>query len=140
MPEDAVFVDTWALLALINRDDARHAEAAALSKRFAAERRPLLISAWVLTEFLGGAARPPLRALAAESVQRISASPRVEVIYADQNDWQQAFAFYQAHAGKAWSLLDCLSILICRMRNISDVFTGDHHFEQAGLKAIPGRS
>jgi hypothetical protein len=27
MPADAVFVDIWALLALINRDDARHAEA-----------------------------------------------------------------------------------------------------------------
>jgi uncharacterized protein len=138
MGADAVFVDTWALLALTNRDDARHAEAVALGQQFFAERRPHITSEWVLTEFLGGAARPPLRLLAIESVRRALASPRTEVIYANHSDWRQAFEIYESHADKSWSLIDCLSILICRTKNITDVFTGDRHFEQAGLNAIPG--
>ena len=138
MATDVVFVDTWAMLALTNRDDARHAEAVALSQRFSAERRPLFTSEWVLAEFLGAAARPPLRALAIESVRRARKSTRVEVIPANHENWQQGFEFYEAHADKSWSLVDCLSILICRTRNVTDVFTGDRHFEQAGLNAIPG--
>lgn len=140
MPADAIFVDTWALLALINRDDARHAEAVALSRQFASEQRAILTTEWVLTEFLSGAARPPLRALAVESVHRGWRSTRYEVIPLNREDWQRGFEFYESHADKSWSLVDCLSILVCRARNITDVFTGDHHFEQAGLNAIPGKA
>lgn len=138
MAADAVFVDTWAFLALTNRDDARHGEAVALSRQFFSERRPLITSDWVLTEFLGGAARPPLRALAVESVRRLWASPRMEVIRAGHDDWKRGFELYETHNDKSWSLVDCLSIAICRAKNVTDVFTGDHHFEQAGLNAIPG--
>lgn len=138
MAADAVFVDTWAFLALTNRDDARHEEAVALSQRFFSARRPLITSEWVLTEFLGGAARPPLRALAIESVRRLRTSPRMEVILASHDDWKRGFELYEAHTDKSWSLVDCLSIAICLTKNVSDVFTGDHHFEQAGFNAIPG--
>src|SRR5487761_1322859 len=109
MATDAVFVDTWALPALTNRDDARHAEAVALSQRFSAECKPLLTSEWVLAEFLGGAARPPLCALAVESVRRARTSTRMEVIRASHEDWRRGFELYEAHADKAWSLVDCLS-------------------------------
>ena len=80
MAADAVFIDTWALLALTNRDDARHIEAVDLTQQFLADRRPLITSEWILTEFLGGAARPPLRSLAVESVRLALASSRMEVI------------------------------------------------------------
>ena len=136
MAVEIVFVDTWAFLALTNRDDTRHPEAVALSQQFFAQRRPLLTTEWVLTEFLGGAARPPLRALVIESVRRALASPRLEVIQADHDDWRRGFELYESHTDKSWSLVDCLSILVCRARGITDVFTCDHHFEQAGFNAI----
>lgn len=136
MPADTVFVDTWALLALINRDDARHAEAVALGRRLSDEGRPLLTTAWVFTEFLGAAARAPLRALAVESIRRASNSPRMEVVPAGQEDWRRGFDLYEARTDKSWSLVDCLSILVCQARNITDVFTADRHFEQAGLMPL----
>lgn len=75
MPADAVFIDTWAFLALINGDDSGHADAMALSHRLHAERPPLITTEWVLTEVLGGASRPPFRALAVQGVRRTLGSP-----------------------------------------------------------------
>lgn len=53
MSADAVCIDTWAFLALINGNDSRHAEAMAVSHRLNIERRPLVTTEWVLGEFMG---------------------------------------------------------------------------------------
>jgi hypothetical protein len=132
----AVFVDTWALLALINRDDAWHKQAVAVSRELSVQATPLVTSEWVLTEFLGGAAHPSLRALAVESVRQAYLSARFEIIAASHDDWQRGFELFQARTDKSWSLVDCLSILICQWRSITEVFSGDHHFTQAGLSIL----
>jgi predicted nucleic acid-binding protein len=118
----AVFVDTWALLALINRDDAWHSQAVELSRTLSVQATPLLTTEWVLTEFLGGAARPPLRALAVESVRKAYLSPRFEIMPASHDDWAHGFELYEHRPDKSWSLVDCLSILACQRRGIADLF------------------
>lgn len=139
MAAEAVLIDTWALLALINRDDQWHRPAAELSRELHARSRPLLTTAWILAEFLGGAARPPLRPLAIQGVQQLRASPRVEIVPASPGDWEEGFQLYQDRPDKSWSLVDCLSILLCQRRGVVEVFTGDRHFEQAGLRVLCGR-
>jgi uncharacterized protein len=140
MPANVVFVDTWGLLALINRDDQWHRQAVDLSREFHAQMRPLLTTEWVLAEFLGGAARPALRPLAIQGVHQLRSSPRVEIVPVSSNDWDEGFQLYQARPDKAWSLVDCISILLCQRRGIIEVFTRDHHFEQAGLQILLGGS
>jgi predicted nucleic acid-binding protein len=136
VPADPVFLDTWALVALVNRDDAWHQQAVDLSQQLSAQERPLITTDWVLTEFLGSCARPPLRQLAIESVEKFQTSARVEIIPASRADWQTGFQLYQSRPDKSWSLVDCISILTCQRRGITEVFTGDHHFEQAGLRKL----
>src|SRR5438045_1253435 len=104
MPRAAVFVDTWAFLALVNRDDSWHDQAVEVSRRLHAEARLLVTSEWVLTEFLGGAARSPLRAPAVQSIQQAYRSPRLEIVAATHDDWQRGFELYQARPDKSWSL------------------------------------
>jgi predicted nucleic acid-binding protein len=136
MPGDPVLLDTWALMALINRDDQWHRRAVDVSGELNAQGRLLVITEWILTEFLGGAARPPLRQLAEQALQQFRVSSRVEIVPASHEDWERGFEFYAARADKSWSLVDCLSILLCYQRGITEVFTGDHHFEQAGLRIL----
>lgn len=140
MSADIVLIDTWALLALINRDDQWHEPALELSRELHARSRPLLTTEWILAEFLGGASRPPLRPLAIQGVQQLRTSPRVEVVPASSNDWEEGFQLYQARQDKSWSLIDCISILLCQRRGVLDIFTGDRHFEQAGLRVLFGRT
>lgn len=37
---------------------------------------------------------------------------------------------------KQWSLTDCISFVVMRDGGLQDALTGDHHFEQAGFKAL----
>ena len=55
-----VFADTFFFLALINRRDAAHAKAVAVAT---VQTRPLITTAWVLTELADGLATTPDRHL-----------------------------------------------------------------------------
>jgi uncharacterized protein len=131
-----VLVDTAALLALVNRRDQYHEAARRISAELAAARRLLIVSEWVLMEFLGGAARPPLRAAAIETVGRLRASRRVTVFPATTDGWQRSFELYRTRVDKDWSLVDCSSLLLCEHLGIQDVLTHDRHFTQAGLRVL----
>jgi len=37
---------------------------------------------------------------------------------------------------KEWSLIDCISIIIAEEFRITDIFSNDHHFEQAGFNIL----
>jgi predicted nucleic acid-binding protein len=136
MPRDPVLIDTWALLALIDRADQWHQQAVEMSRQLSGAKRSLVITEWILTEFLGAAARPPLRALAQQSVDQFRAASRVSIVEATHGDWSHGFALYQARPDKTWSLVDCISIYLGERLGIAEIFTGDHHFEQAGLTIL----
>jgi hypothetical protein len=131
-----VLVDTAALLAVASRTDAWHEQATALARQLRAEKRQWIITEWILAEFLGSAARPPLRATALQIVEQARASALTTIIPATTEDWQKGFALYAARVDKAWSLVDCISILLCERMGITEVFTSDHHFAQAGLTVL----
>ena len=56
-----VLVDSWALLALANRADQWHAAAKKVSQHLEERGYPLVVTEWILAEFLGSAARLPIR-------------------------------------------------------------------------------
>src|SRR4051812_48361160 len=122
MAKSPVFIDTWALIALMDRKDPWHAPAKLLSQQLHAQRRCLVTSSWVLTEFLGNAAKPPLRLLALKAVKHFQKLTRGEIVPASQDDWVRGFALYESRPDKGWSLVDCLSLLICQDRGIAEVF------------------
>jgi len=43
---------------------------------------------------------------------------------------------YENRQDKEWSLTDCLSFLVMQERGVMDALTADHHFEQAGFRAL----
>lgn len=50
--------------------------------------------------------------------------------------YQAGFDLFAARPDKAWSLTDCISFGVMRERGLSDALTADHHFEQAGFRAV----
>lgn len=88
---------------------------------------------WVLTEFLNSASRRGSRTLAIAVLSHITRSKNVKIIRATDSEWVRACGLYAQHADKEWSLTDCTIINMCRTRHVQHVFSGDHHFEQAGL-------
>lgn len=50
--------------------------------------------------------------------------------------FDDAWSIYKSHADKQWSLTDCISFVAMRRVSITDALTFDHHFEQAGFRAL----
>lgn len=136
MSREIVFIDTVAFLAACHRRDSLHKQTREVLRSLVRERVQFVTSQWVLAEFLGRACVPSLRGAAIKDVHRVLASPSTEVLPATGQSWQEAFELYQARPDKAWSLVDCTSILACRARGIQRVLTQDHHFLQAGLTVL----
>lgn len=136
MPADQVFVDTTAFMALTNRADHLHPRAVALHREFRTTSTLLVTSDWLLAEFLSAASRPPFRSSAIRMVATLKSLPRMTTVDATHRDWDRAFEFFGRHSDKSWSLVDCLSMLICQDRGIRRVFTYDRHFGQFGLEVL----
>jgi len=79
---------------------------------------------------------PRRRATAAGVYRRAHANRRVEVVSFDPELDGAAVDLYRRRGDKDWSLTDCLSVVVMERRGLTEALTTDHHFEQAGMKAL----
>jgi predicted nucleic acid-binding protein len=131
-----VFLDTSALLALVNSDDAMHRAAVKIQDELDERSIPLLTSEWVLTEFLNHTSAPPRREVGIKAVQSLRELDHLAVHPASSEGWAAAFDRYRDRPDHGWSLVDCASMLICEEFGIRRVFTHDRHFKQAGFEIL----
>jgi predicted nucleic acid-binding protein len=132
----AVFIDTFALVALANQTDSFHDRAKEVMVTLAAGRVRLLTTEWVLTETLATCSPRPLRRTGTQMVRSLLESPSTTIVHANHRDWLAAFDLYESRPDKEWSLVDCASMLVCRSRGVTRIFTHDHHFTQAGCEVL----
>jgi uncharacterized protein len=131
----STFVDTFFYLALILEDDQYHARAVAAS---ASRRGRFLTTAWVLTEVADALCEPPQRRLFTELLALLRSDPNTEIVAADEAVFDRGADLYAHRPDKAWSLTDCISFVVMTERGLTEALTGDHHFEQAGFRALLG--
>ena len=127
------FADTFYFLALVNPRDESHDK---VSKLNASLRRPLLTTAWVLTEVGDALARTPNRALFSRLLAKLQTNPRAVILPPTVELFQEGVNLYGQRSDKDWSLTDCISFVAMRAQGLTDALTADHHFEQAGFVAL----
>ena len=54
----------------------------------------------------------------------------------DDDTFARGFDLYARRPDKSWSLTDCISFVVMTDRGLTEALTGDHHFEQAGFRAL----
>jgi predicted nucleic acid-binding protein len=129
-----LFADAFFFIAVLNKSDRAHAGAAAyLRPRLS---RPLLTTAWVLTEVADGLAQPNHRPAVVRLLTTLRGNPTVEIIPPDLDLFDRGVDLYSRRPDKAWSLTDCISFVVMSERGLTEALTGDHHFEQAGFRAV----
>ena len=96
----------------------------------------LVTTAWVLTELADGLAETNGRAVFAALLDDLRADPRIDLIQPTADLWRRGVALYDGRRDNGWSLTDCISFVVMSDAKISDALTGDHHFEQAGFRAL----
>lgn len=127
------FADSFHLLALFNGRDAAHERAVAASKDL---QGILVTTDWVLVETADALSDPANRIRCAQFIDDLRRSRRVEIEPASRVLFDAGWDLYRQRSDKDWSLTDCISFVVMQDREITEALTGDHHFEQAGFRAL----
>lgn len=132
----SVFADTLYWVAIVRPDDPW----AAGARRARQELGEVLLVTTdeVLTEFLAALSRggPTVRKQAVEMVHAILTNPDVEVIAQTRDGFLAGVQRYRQREDKNYSLTDCIAMNVMEGRQIHEVLTNDHHFEQEGFVVL----
>ena len=128
-----VFADTFALIAWLNPRDNAHAVVAAYLDGFTGR---LVTTEWVLMELADALSAPEARATVVAFLQAVRADPLFDVVGYVPTVYQAGFDLFASRRDKGWSLTDCISFGVMAERGLSEALTADHHFEQAGFRAV----
>nr|VFJ88963.1 MAG: hypothetical protein BECKLFY1418B_GA0070995_101317 [Candidatus Kentron sp. LFY] len=96
----------------------------------------LITTEAILTEIGNALAKLPWRELAVNALNDLRDDEGVEVLPVSPDLFSEALAFYSYRADKEWGLTDCISFVVMKERKLTGALTTDHHFDQAGFKAL----
>lgn len=130
-----IFADTSALIAIGNKDDEFHREAVRLQKGFLKTKQPIVTTSGVILELFNTFSQARCKPIALRLFNLIHCSEQWECLFTDRY-MLGGMELFKKRADKDWSLVDCISMLIAQERRIADIFTTDHHFEQAGFNIL----
>jgi predicted nucleic acid-binding protein len=133
-----VFADSSYYIALLLRNDEHHDVArrvgTVLDREYTRWLTPQAVIFEVLAFFSRGG--PPLRARAAELVDRLRSSSAVEIVPTSGALFDGAISLYRSRLDQRYSLADCLAMVICRERGITEILSTDRDFEAEGFTIL----
>jgi predicted nucleic acid-binding protein len=128
-----LFADTFYYLARVSRNDAAREKAVALAEATTAQ---VITTTWFLTEVGDALAAPRLRPVFLRLLHLLRTDSRTTIVRATEDLFAKGVDLYRQRPDKEWSLTDCISFVVMSERGISDALTADHHFQQAGFRAL----
>jgi predicted nucleic acid-binding protein len=128
-----VFADTNYWIALAFNQDQYHACAVQWAPSI---RGPIITTSVVLIETANALARGPTRQECVKLIDYIRGHGSIRVVELTAPLFDRGWQLFKARQDKTWSLVDCISFVVMQDNQLQDALTADHHFEQAGFKAL----
>jgi len=91
---------------------------------------------FVLLEVADGLSDPPLRRAVIAFIEELRREPTIEIVPLSEQLMASGWTLYQQRPDKEWGLTDCISFVVMQEQGISEAFTSDHHFTQAGFTIL----
>ena len=133
-----IFVDTSAWYAVEVEDDVNHEAACKFLSNIASGKHGVSVTTdYVLDETLTLLRSRRDLASATAFVDKIRKSKSVRVFWIDEGLFEKALIIFQKSDHKSWSFTDCTSFALMQELSVSEAFTFDRHFREAGLIAFP---
>jgi predicted nucleic acid-binding protein len=126
-----VFVDSSYYVALLLKSDQAHSRAVEITR----ELQSPIVTAWVL-KVANTLSAPHLRSGFLSLLDDLQNDDDVSIVAPEAETFAQGMNLYRNRPDKNWSLTDCISFVVMKRAGITEALTGDHHFEQAGFKAL----
>lgn len=129
------FVDTSALIALLDRSEARHAACARAWRTLLDDDESLVTSSYVLVETYALAQRR----LGMEAVRTLTMDfvPLFAIDWIDEPIQSAGLAALLTANRRELSLVDCVSFEVMRRRDITCAFAIDADFSKQGFTVVP---
>ena len=134
---DDVFVDTSAWVALADKDDSHHKEAASSYPSIFKNHKTLVTSNLVIAETYIVLLKELRHKAAIEFLERIKASPRILKMCSNENIEAEAEGILVKYVDQEFSYVDAVSFVIMKRQKIKKAFCFDKHFVTAGFTNIP---
>jgi predicted nucleic acid-binding protein len=131
-----VFVDASYVIALGIPADEAHAKAAEWADWLRRNPVGLVTTRPVLLEIGDMLAKYRFREAAVQVLETVEQDRRITVVPLSEALYAEALALFRSRNDKEWGLTDCVSFVVMQQRGLRDALTTDHHFEQAGFRAL----
>jgi hypothetical protein len=128
-----VFVDTSALIAMCHYRDQFYHQATKIFQKLLIERYKFVTTRAVVFELGNAFSTASVKPLFLRLIDQIHNSSKWTIISIDEQLFENGLARLRQMNDKDWSLVDCISMVVAEDMGISEIFTNDHHFEQAGF-------
>ena len=132
---DAVFVDTGAWFALVDRSDQHHESAMKVFSNIL-PTRSLFTSNLVVSETYILIRRALGHGAAIRFLESVSESPRIKKVYSTHPLEEIALEILRRFSDQDFSYADAVSFAIMRQLDIKDAFAFDKHFATAGFSLL----
>jgi predicted nucleic acid-binding protein len=129
----AVFADTFYFLALLNEGDAAHKRAVIASRT---PGLSLATTEFVLLELADALCQPYQRDEVLTLWSVVETDPAFRLLPVAADLIQRGKQLYRDRPDKEWPLTDCISFVVMEDHKLGEALTADHHFVQAGFKAL----
>jgi predicted nucleic acid-binding protein len=131
-----IFADSFYWIALLSPKDTWHSRVIKWSQ--SNSKQSLIITDGIIDEIFAHFSKQGdiMRGKVIELYQNILDDPSIQLISYNQELRQASIELYKKRPDKGYSLTDCISMVVMRNLNISEVLTNDKHFSQEGFTII----
>jgi predicted nucleic acid-binding protein len=134
--KEAVFVDSFAWIAAINKTDNYHAVVLKTLENLIKHKTKLFTTSFIVIETINALSKVEFRKSVIEFVGKLQKSPSAEIVKITDEIYNSAWELYKQRKDKNWGITDCTSFEVMRLFDIKKAFTNDKHFEQAGYSLV----
>ncbi len=129
-----VFVDSSALIALVDESDIRHREAARIWTRLIESDVDLLTHSYIVVESIAVVQRR----LGDKSLVPLldGLLPPIGVVWVDEKTHRQGLGAFRTAGRRELSLVDCVSFEVMRHGGCGTAFAFDRHFTEQGFTLL----
>ena len=128
-----LFADTFFFYAVLSVDDSSHHEAIDFQSHFDGE---IITTEWILVELADGLCGGGDRQIFIDFHRDLRSDPLMKIVPSDSGLFAAGVDLFARRPDKRWSLTDCISFVAMELEGLTEALTGDHHFEQAGYRAL----
>lgn len=129
-----VFLDTSAVLALLNPKDEHHAKSRRAFETLRIRQAGLLTTSFVLVETYALLARR--MGFSAVAAFRSDLAPLVEVVWVDERLHEAGLDLLLERQKRSLSLVDAVSFVVMKQRRLDEAFAFDPHFKDEGFSLL----